>query len=327
MSESTTTIYNSETFDPSKLTFGLAKKNKTGTSENISINYDGNRLYISTKKMRSPFGASNNAKLVAETGGAIKWTCQLELDADKNFLKKLEKFDEMMLETSIKNMEFYTSWVGGKSKVPNRDVAESKHNRIVRDPEPKDKDAPKYPPNMRVQLPSKTNEKTGEVTFTFDVYDKDRKLLSGLTPNPDDGVKYIGNAIPPKSMVVTLMYPMGWKTSSTGFGVTWRVEQVRVYPGSNIPKGICLLNDADDPDDSGDENNVTPPPPPKKADADKKVTPDPVDDDDSVEAHGGDDSDDGDGKAVEVDDDSDDSSEEKAPTPPPSKKDKKSKKK
>ena len=320
MSESTTNIYNSETFDPSKLTFGLAKKNKTGTSENIPINYDGNRLYLSTKQLRAPFGASNNAKLVAEKGGVIKWTCQLEVDSDKALQKKLEKFDEMMIETAIGSKEFYKSWVGGKE--PNKAVAESKYTRIVKDPDPKE-DGTKYPPFIRVQLPTKKNS-SDEDEFSFDVYDKDRKLLSGLTPNSQDGSKYIGNAIPPKSKVVSLIYPMGWKTGATGFGVTWRVEQVRVYPGINIPKGICLLNDADDPDDSGDENNVTLPPPPKKAD--KKVKPDPVDDDDndSVEAHGGDDSDDS--KAVEVDDDSDDSSEEKAPTPPPSKKDKKSKK-
>jgi hypothetical protein len=120
-----------------------------------------------------------------------------------------------------------SNWLGSPKKRPySREVVESKYNpmlkvfkdRITGEP------SSQYPPFIRLVLPTRLSE-TKE--FAFGSFDENGNLMK-ISPDPQSP-DYISKKIPPKSWCSALISGSIWCSIMTGYGVTWRVVQIKVF--------------------------------------------------------------------------------------------------
>jgi hypothetical protein len=235
---------------------GVAKANKNGQGKSASISYSGKRFYIKTPKMYCPFGASKpKLKEGQKETGNEQWSIQLAFGDNNNnsdaecqlFQQKAAEFDKFMIDEGCKP-DNNVGWLGApKTKPFIRAVVESKYKSMVKQSVKEGEIQTKYPPFIRVQLPTTFKE---PFEFTCEIYDKNNQLLS-VSPNPAHS-NGITKMIPPGSWISALLTGSIW-CNAQGYGVTWRGAQIKVFPPRGaIPKGKCLV---DDPDSEEEEES------------------------------------------------------------------------
>jgi len=244
-------IVKSDNFDPTEdnTKFYEAKPNKNGQGKNVRFTYTDNPLYISTPKLRNPFGFSRGPENSQQYGK--KFTCTLSFDLKtpkgKEFKKSMEELQELLAKQAYENR---VEWGLGKTKKEARDMTEKEVRRmmtpIVKVPVDKKtgEEISEYPPTFRVTFNTRNNEETGDViSITSEVYDQDGERLKTVDES----------TIKPNSQAKVLMYARSVWVTPSGFGINWRIHQIRVYPGEGLPTGRCLIDGDDSDDDSEDE--------------------------------------------------------------------------
>lgn len=262
------------------LVCGAAKPNKSGQGKSGSLTYKSGistrRFYLKVPKMQCPFGASKPKPKPGEKEKENEqYSMQLTFTDDEvcqEFQKKVLEFDEFMINEGLKP-ENNVGWLGAsKSKPFNRDVVEVKYTKMMK--YSKDKNtgeiSKQYPPFIRATLPTTFK---APYSFTCEIYDKSNNLLSAsLDPQSPD---YISKVIPPFCWCSALLSGSIW-CNSNGYGVTWRVAQLKVFPPRGvIPKGKCLVSDPDDEEEDEKEEKEE-----KKEEDGEEVDGDEVDIDD-----------------------------------------------
>ena len=142
------------------------------------------------------------------------------------------------------------SWLGApKTKPYSREVVESKYSRMVKFSKKDGEIQTQYPPFIRATFPTTFK---APYEFTCEIYDKDNNPLSvSLDPNSPNSIQKV---IPPGCRCSALLSGSIW-CNGTGYGVTWRVAQLKVFPANGaLPKGKCLVEDPDDEAESDGEN-------------------------------------------------------------------------
>jgi hypothetical protein len=240
---------------------GLARPNKSGQGKTAGLSWKGKRFYLRTPKMFCPFGASKPKPIAGKAPNSNdKWSIQMVFGDDEEsqiFQEKAQEFDSYMISEGTKP-EYCVSWLDApKSKLFNRDVVESKYTVMVKHSMKDGEIQSQYPPFIRPTFPTTFNP---PCEFRCELYDRSNRLLSA-SPNEQDD-KCIAKVIPPGSQCIALMGGSIWCTAK-GYGVTWSIQQLKVYPSkSSIPRGKCLVGDPEDEDEDEEEN------PDKKDDAD-----------------------------------------------------------
>lgn len=272
------TIITTQGWNVSEHICGAAKPNKSGQGKSASLTYGRKRFFLKVPKMYCPFGASkpkpqpNQVEKPNES-----FSVQMSFGDDPEcqmFQKKMEEFDQFMIQEALKP-DNNTGWLGGsKAKPYSREVVESKYTPTVK--RSKDKETgevtDKYPPFIRVSFPTTFKP---PYEFTCEIYDKNNQLMSiSDDPTASDA---IGKVIPANCWCSALISGSIW-CNVKGFGVTWRVHQLKVFaPRGTLPKGKCLVDDpADDDDDESDEEMT-------EKDDDKKSEIEPVEEEEVIE--------------------------------------------
>jgi len=105
-------IIEAKDWDPSQIEFSSIRKNKNG-GKAVYINSkqsSSNKFYVQIPYMRSPYGLS---AFTDDTTERTSYSLDLSFDADNEeaveFRKKLEKFDDMIVDAVAKNS---TEWLG-----------------------------------------------------------------------------------------------------------------------------------------------------------------------------------------------------------------------
>lgn len=235
-------------FNPTSdnITFREAKQNKNGQGKSVLFNYNGNPLYIQTQKLRNPFGFSRGIEGTPQYGK--KFTCTLSFD-----LKTLQgrAFRDAMMEledlVAAKAYANRVEWGLGRNAKHARDMTEKQirdmMTPIVKIPIDKKtgEEITDFPPHFRVTFNTRNNDETGEVeAITSEVYNQDGEKITNIDESTIKG----------GSNAKTLMYARSIWVSPSGFGVNWRVHQMKVYPGTGLPVGRCLMDDDDDEEDT-----------------------------------------------------------------------------
>lgn len=254
-------IIDTNSWEPENHVVGLPKKNKSGKGLSASLTYGGKRFYLRLpSQMQAPFGAS--APFTGSNDGATdpsseqsegkgNFTLQLSVsDNLSDFLEKAKRFDDYILDQATKSaVTNGDAWGrGGKSSSYEtlKGIMDDRYKSFVKNP----KNTPsqhgiKYPPTIRAQLKTDATR----TNFTTEFYSKEtildtesgaqvpKELVVSTDPDSPD---YIRKVIPSQSRCSALLSASIWVTGG-GFGVTWKVEQVRVFPNSTLPKGKCLL--------------------------------------------------------------------------------------
>jgi hypothetical protein len=244
-------------WDINKHTCGVAKMNKNKQGKSVPLSYDGQKFYLRTPKMSCPFGAQRpKPKDGEKEKESDQWSLQMAFDSDKDcqlFQKKAEDFDKFMISEALKP-ENNVSWLNApRNKLFNEAVVDSKYKRMVKEPMKDGVVQTNYPSFIRVVFPSTFKE---PFELTCEIYDQNNKQLTVSMNRQDPNC--IGKIIPMKSKCSALLTGSIWCNSSTGFGVTWRVAQLKVFPPKDsLPKGKCLVGDPNDDDDENNEEATT----------------------------------------------------------------------
>lgn len=231
--------------------FGEAKTNKSGQGRSVRLDYENHALYIQTQRLRNPFGFSRGQENTPQYNK--KFTCTLSFDlksADgKGFRQAMEDLQDLVAAEAYKNR---VEWGLGRNASEARDLTEKEVRRmmtpIVKVPIDKKTGEPstEYAPTFRVTFNTRNNEETGEVeSITSEVYNQDGERLTTVD---ESTIKAGSNA-------KVLMYARSVWVTPTGFGINWRVHQMKVYPGTGLPVGKCLMDDDDEDDDGTPVND------------------------------------------------------------------------
>ena len=243
--ESSFVIVSADNWDVKKHKCGMGKPNKSGQGRSAALSYSGGKFYLKTPKMNCPFGASKpQLKKEEKERENPQWSLQMSFNDDpacQAFLQKVSEFDEYIVDEAMKP-ENQVSWLGHpKTKMAIREVVSSKYTYMLKHVKTKEGEiSTQYPPFIRVNFPTTYK---APYQFTCEVYDRNNELQD-VSPNPSSD-NCINRVIPPNSQVSALLVGNIWSTDK-GFGVTWKVQQLKVFPPRGLPKGKCLVSDPED---------------------------------------------------------------------------------
>lgn len=236
-------------FDPSKLTFSEVKENKVGQGKSFTILYGGSKFCVKTPDMRTSFGASQPKQTDTKPIPINKWQLQLSFEENSPFHVMMEQFDSAVVAAAnIPNNR--ADWLGKpKNKEINKEVIDEKFalGRTVKRSVDKNTKIVKtdYPPyltaNFNIFLPS---DKYASIKFGTTIT-QDRQTVEPSLDQRD--TNYMKNIIPPRSIVRSVLRPLGW-VSSNGFGIKWYIEVMNVSPALNSHPANILYDDEDDAD-------------------------------------------------------------------------------
>jgi hypothetical protein len=250
-------IINPDSWDITKHTCGAAKPNKSGQGKSAPFSYDGNRFYLKTPKMYCPFGASRPKPQPGKPEPLVpSWSLQMTFTDEAQsqvFQEKALAFDEFMIDEATKP-ENCVGWLGApKTKLFSREVVESKYSRMVKYSKSKDGEVnTQYPPFVRAQFPTTFKE---PYELTCEIFDNVGKLMDA-SPNPLAS-NCVTKSIPPGSSCSALLQGSIWCTAS-GYGVTWKLAQVKVFPPKGLPKGKCLVDDPEEDEKETTDSSTKP---------------------------------------------------------------------
>jgi hypothetical protein len=230
--------------------FGKATGNKSGQGKSVRLTNNDKSLYLQTQKLRNPFGFSRGMEGTAQFGK--KFSCTLSFDLasakGKSFRDSMTELQDLVAKEAFKNR---VEWgLGKNAKISNEMTEKQVHDMmtpIVRIPIDKDtmEEITDYAPTFRVTFNTRNNEENGEVeAITSEVYDQDGEKMKVVDET----------SIRAGSYCKVLMYANSVWVSPTGYGINFRIKQIKVYPGDGLPTGKCLIED----DDDEQENQVPP---------------------------------------------------------------------
>lgn len=258
----------------SKVTFSALKPLKNGLSSSARIYYEGKSFYLRFPKMSTPFGIqlvnidkekdkkdqSNEDKKDKQTNEIPKWSLQAsfkqgEPDPD-NMLEKCVAFDDCVV-THACNPENVTQWtqipvatiIKQKDLESKKDIVSTKYKPMVKYQTDKKTGVvvDKYPPFIRVGVPTQFGKPN---VFNCSIYDKSGQELHPSTDPESD--QFISKLVPNMSESSMIITPSVWANTS-GFGVTWKLVQLKVYPSNRQLPKKCLLQE--DPSDQPEESS------------------------------------------------------------------------
>lgn len=200
-------------------------------SSRIRYNLEGKegRFFLQTgKKMRIPFGISNNEKY----GDGTKWEVQFSFQDEErspsvqNFHSALDKINTKVMAT-----------VQEQSKeLFGKEYSEEMLMEFFKNSIKQAKD-PKYAPTFRVQVPFKGDKPL------FTVYDEKEQEMDWTQVEKGSNCTAVVEAA------------QVWLSSGTKqFGITWRLLQMQVFKSEQI-KGFQIRKETQDIEDESDDDD------------------------------------------------------------------------
>jgi hypothetical protein len=201
----------------SDVTFSDIRKNANNGGKTIYLNGRGkSKLFVQLPKMKAPFGLGIN-----EYDGKTSYSLPMTAD-DPTFVDFLKKFDDMVVAKVVENSETYL----GKS-MNETVVREALYTALFKPPSDE-----KYAPLFKTKILA-----NHDGTFVPQVFTTDRE--------PFDL-----NKLEKGQYVTAIVHiPSIWFVG-TKFGVTVRLQQLRVTPSQKLTEYAFV----DDDDDAEDES-------------------------------------------------------------------------
>ena len=206
----------------SDVTFSDIRKNANNGGKTIYLNgRGGSRLYIQLPKMKVPFGLGIN-----EYDGKTSYSLPMTAD-DPSFVDFLKKFDDMVVAKVVENSETYL----GKS-MNETVVREALYTALFKPPSDE-----KYAPLFKTKVLA-----NHDGTFVPQVFTTDRE--------PFDL-----NKLEKGQYVTAIVHVASVWFVGTKFGVTVRLQQLRVTPSQKLTEYAFVDDDDDVEDDESFEDS------------------------------------------------------------------------
>lgn len=191
-----------QSFDVSSLGYTNPKTNQSG-GQSVFVNTHGERLRFQTPVLRMPFGVndSNGRK-------SIDFSI-----SDQGFAKFIQSIDDAVIQSAVHNSK---SWF---KKELTEDVIKELYKKTLKPSE-------KYPPLMRMKLPTVENEFTGEI------YDSNQNML-GM------------NALQKGTRIQVIAEVTGIYFVAKEFGISWKIVQIKVMPQNRL-SGFAFIDESNE---------------------------------------------------------------------------------
>jgi hypothetical protein len=264
--DTTFVIVPANEWEPTKHNIGTPKANKQGKGNTANLSYLGKRFFLRTPaKLLAPFGASKpfegksdqqDQPQQSDNQTSKAYTLQLALPSE--FEDKVNEFDQfipdhVLTKFDLSNPDLAKAW--GANTITHKvgtdkfkTVFESRYTLMKKVGKKKPSSGVDYPPMIRVQFINNYNHPE---LFTTEFYDAAGKQITA-TSNPLDD-NYICKVIPPQTHCSLLLSASVWVTGQ-GFGVTWKIQQARIYVSKGIQLGRCLLDDPVDDEEADNDS-------------------------------------------------------------------------
>lgn len=257
--------------DFKKITFSDIKKNKYGGNF-VNILYDGKIPLVKFPKMNAVFGFS--AMEDKNKPGTFSYSLETSFDnknpesALKDSYEKAISFDEFIIKTVCKN---HKQWLNEDEK-PELKWLKKSYTPMVKVPLDKNKKPMDYPSRCKASFYA---NKDGN--FTFSCFDKD---LKRIPVNVNNFKKVVS---PGDDVMTVRQLRQIWFNSMGGFGVSWDLQQLRVFPKVRL-SDHCVLSDDEDDEKSthSEEGTNTDTDTDTETDTEKKTKTDEKDDSESA---------------------------------------------
>jgi len=205
----------------SDVTFGDIRKNANNGGKTIYLNgRGGSRLYVQLPKMKAPFGLGIN-----EYDGKTSYSLPMAAD-DPVFVDFLKKFDDMVVKKVVENSETYL----GKS-MNETVVREALYTALFKPPSDE-----KYAPIFKTKVLANQDGTFVPQVFTTDKEPYDLRSL--------DKGQYV---------TAIVHIPSIWFVG-TKFGVTIRLQQLRVTPSQKLTEYAFVDDDEPEDDESFEDS-------------------------------------------------------------------------
>ena len=206
----------------SDVTFSDIRKNANNGGKTIYLNgRGGSRLYVQLPKMKAPFGLGIN-----EYDGKTSYSLPMAAD-DPAFVDFLKKFDDMVVAKVVENSETYL----GKS-MNETVVREALYTALFKPPSDE-----KYAPIFKTKILANHDGTFVPQVFTTDKEPYDLRTL--------DKGQYV---------TAIVHIPSIWFVG-TKFGVTIRLQQLRVTPSQKLTEYAFVDDDDEHEDDESFEDS------------------------------------------------------------------------
>lgn len=219
-----------------------AKQSQGNPSKRVYVNYGRGQFFISTPKMKMPFGLSEYDPAKFGSTGEVKLHFEPTFEGNDDFKKCIVELENLIWESIIANQE---QWLGlrGKKMIPTTDNDHLRSNYltpIVR--ENVSKDGTEYPETIRFKVVKDYNAATAGNT-KYDIYAVDRKnreIDFREVPKMCDArfvIKFTGLVI-----INGKVHP------------AWKCCQIKVYNEGQpkLPK-LAFIDDSDSDNSSSDD--------------------------------------------------------------------------
>jgi hypothetical protein len=200
----------------SDVTFGDIRKNANNSGKTIYLSgAGGSKLYLQLPKMKAPFGLG-----IQEYEGKTSYNLPMTVD-DPLFTDFLKKFDDMVVKKVVENSETYL----GKS-MNETVVREALYTALFKPPSDE-----KYAPIFKTKVLTNTDG-----SFVPMVFDTNREVFD--LKNLEKG-----------QYVTAIIHISGIWFVGTKFGVTARLQQLRVTPSQKLTEYAFVDDEKDEEDD------------------------------------------------------------------------------
>lgn len=231
------TILLPKNVDLTKITFG-APKLLNGGARVVPISYAGKQFIFQTARMVCNYGLSKwgeGASAKYSVDGSFKG--KENNKSLENFFEFLMKLDKFMVEKGVENS---VEWL--KKKHNNNEVVQALYTHTVKFP--KDKETgeitDKYPPSFKMNVPFKDGK------CTCSVYDSKQQVME-LLENATSALK--------GATISAIIKCTGVWLAGGNYGLTFRIEQLRVEATSTGINGFAFQDDEDTICDAEAEDN------------------------------------------------------------------------
>lgn len=152
-----------------------AKQSQGNPSKRVYVNYGRGQLYLSTPKMKMPFGLSEYDPAKFGSTGEVKLHFEPTFEGNDEFKKCMVDFENLIWDSVVANQE---KWLGkrGKNAIPtenNEGMKDSFLTPMVR--ENIAKDGTEYPDTIRFKVVKDYNAAAAGESDKYNIYAVDHK--------------------------------------------------------------------------------------------------------------------------------------------------------
>jgi hypothetical protein len=223
--------YDKFTPTPETIKFDKVINSKNSSVRSVRMTYNDKTLMIKTNKLQNLFSLSREEYHTKK----LTFSFDITTAKGKQFYDSMVELQNLVAKEAYKNR---VEW--GLGRISNNMTEMQVRDQMT--PIIKEnwdeKKAKAYPPTFSVNFSVRQNESTGEKDITSEVYDQNGKIMEMNQVNKSIFTR--------GTYCKILMYARGvWISPGFGYGICFRIKQVKVYPRLDMQKpiGFCLIDD------------------------------------------------------------------------------------